>query len=71
MSVQASYTVAGMTCAHCVDAVTEELSALEGVDAVEVNLVAGGTSSVLVRSAAPLDGSAVSAAVSEAGYQLA
>jgi copper chaperone CopZ len=63
--------VTGMTCEHCVKAVTEELSALDGVQGVDVDLVAGGTSSVTVRSATPLSDDAVRAAVDEAGYELA
>jgi copper chaperone CopZ len=66
-----TYRVTGMTCEHCVAAVTEELSALEGVTAVAVDLVAGGTSTVTVESAAPLDPSLVAEAVDEAGYVLA
>ncbi len=60
----------GMTCGHCVTAVTEELSALAGVQAVTVDLVAGGTSTVTVTSADQLDRTAVHAAVDEAGYEL-
>jgi copper chaperone CopZ len=63
--------VQGMTCGHCVKAVTEELSAVDGVDGVEVELVAGGTSSVVVRSTAPVPAGVLRAAVDEAGYELA
>jgi copper chaperone len=63
--------VTGMTCGHCVNAVTEELSGLDGVQQVAVELVAGGTSSVVVTSQAPLAQDAVRAAVDEAGYELA
>ncbi|GAA0304112.1 heavy-metal-associated domain-containing protein [Kineococcus aurantiacus] len=66
----AGYEVAGMTCAHCVGAVTEEVSALPGVESVRVDLVAGGTSTVDVTSTTPLERSAVAAAVEEAGYEL-
>ena len=66
-----TYRVTGMTCEHCVAAVTEELSALDGVTAVAVDLVAGGTSTVTVESAAPLDPAAVAEAIDEAGYALA
>jgi copper chaperone len=60
--------IAGMTCGHCIDAVTEELRALDGVQEVAVDLVAGGTSTVSVTSTGPLDAGAVRAAVDEAGY---
>ncbi|MFN8075719.1 MAG: cation transporter [Kineosporiaceae bacterium] len=71
MTTTATYTVKGMTCGHCVNAVTEELSALDGVTGVQVDLVAGGLSPVTVTSEAPLDADAVAAAVDEAGYALA
>ncbi len=35
------WTVTGMTCGHCVKAVTEEVSAIEGVESVEVDLETG------------------------------
>lgn len=66
----ATYSVAGMTCGHCVSAVTEELSRLDGVSDVTVDLNAGGVSAVTVTSAAPLPTDQVSAAVDEAGYVL-
>jgi copper chaperone len=70
MSTTATYTVSGMTCGHCVTAVTSELSRLEGVSAVEVDLVAGADSTVTVISAAPLAPAVVADAVDEAGYEL-
>ena len=68
MSVTSTYTVTGMTCAHCVQAVTSELSELSGVDAVQVDLASG---AVTVTSAAPLAADDIRAAVDEAGYELA
>lgn len=68
---QNSYTVTGMTCGHCADSVKEEIRALAGVRSVDVDLVAGGASTVTVTSETLLDDSAVRAAVDEAGYQLA
>lgn len=62
-----SYTVVGMTCSHCDRAVTDELLALPGVAAVDVDLATG---RVAVESVAPLPTSAVRAAVAEAGYAL-
>jgi copper chaperone CopZ len=50
-----SFGVAGMTCSHCVSSVTEELASLAGVTAVQVEIVAGGVSTVTVRSAGALD----------------
>ncbi|HET7399405.1 MAG TPA: cation transporter [Intrasporangium sp.] len=70
MSTQ-TFPVTGMTCGHCVSAVTSELQQLEGVSDVTVDLVAGGTSTVTVASAEPVSESQVAAALDEAGdYQL-
>ena len=71
MSTTTTYSVSGMTCSHCVAAVTEEVSRLDGVSAVDVDLDAGGKSRVTVTSAAPLPVDAVRNAVDEAGYALA
>ncbi|MFF2388170.1 cation transporter [Agromyces sp. NPDC058104] len=68
--VSADYAVAGMTCGSCVRHVSAELGALEGVDSVDVALVAGGVSTVTVRSRSPLADAAVAAAVEEAGYEV-
>ncbi len=68
MSTTTTVLVSGMTCGHCVKAVTEELSALDGVQDVSIDLVAGGTSTVTVTSQAPLDATAVQGVVDEAGY---
>ena len=68
MSVTTTYTVVGMTCTHCVSAVSEELRAVPGVDDVRVDLSTG---EVAVTSDAPLPLDAVRAAVDEAGYELA
>ena len=65
-----TYTVSGMTCGHCVTAVTEEISKLDGVKDVAVELVAGGESNVAVTSDAPLAEDAVREAVDEAGYSV-
>ena len=68
MSVTETYHVVGMTCQHCVHAVTTEVSRLSGVQAVRVEL---GSGTVAVDSDAPLALDEVRAAVDEAGYQLA
>jgi copper chaperone len=68
MSTQTrSYTVSGMTCAHCVAAVTEEVGQVTGVSDVSVDLDSGR----LTLAAGPEVGDdAVRAAVEEAGYEL-
>lgn len=69
--VTAQFLVEGMTCSHCVRSVTEEVSAIEGVSSVDVDLHAGGVSTVTVSSATPVDAERVREAVEEAGYNLA
>ena len=63
-----TFTVVGMTCGHCVNAVTEEVSQVPGVSGVDVDLASGG---LTVTSDAPVDETAVRAAVEEAGYEVA
>lgn len=63
----ATYDVKGMTCGHCVAAVTGELTKLDGVSDVAVDLDTG---KVTVTSEQPLDTTAVRDAVDEAGYEL-
>ena len=68
----ATYQVTGMTCEHCVHAVTGELKNLDGVTGVTVELVPGGPSVVTLTSDGALPAGAVAAALDEAGeYQLA
>lgn len=67
MTSTTTYRVEGMSCEHCVQAVTAEVGGLEGVTAVDVDLAAG---EVAVTSENPLDESTVRAAVDEAGYEL-
>lgn len=62
-----TYTVQGMTCGHCVQSVTEEVSEVPGVKGVEVDLASG---QVTVSSDEPVDDAAVRAAVTGAGYQV-
>src|SRR5579875_2665041 len=49
-----TFGVTGMTCDHCIRHVTEELTALDGVEAVHVDLKPGAVSSVVVTAARPL-----------------
>jgi len=62
-----TYTVTGMTCGHCVRSVTEEVSEVPGVTAVDVDLASG---RVTVSGDRPADDAAVRAAVAEAGYRV-
>ncbi|MCU1391773.1 MAG: heavy metal transport/detoxification protein [Ilumatobacteraceae bacterium] len=60
-----TFTVVGMTCGHCVAAVTGEVSKLDGVTAVDL-----ATGTVTVASASPIDPATFAAAVDEAGYEV-
>lgn len=62
-----SYKVTGMSCEHCANAVTSELSSLDGVTTVTVDLVPGGLSLVTATSVRPLADDAVAAALDQAG----
>jgi copper chaperone CopZ len=57
-----------MTCGHCVSSVTEEVTQVPGVTDVDVDLATGG---LTVTSDAPVDDTAIQAAVEEAGYSVA
>ena len=67
MSETREYTVNGMSCGHCEAAVKEEVSAVEGVESVDVDLA---TKLVVVRGEG-LDDAAIRAAIDEAGYEAA
>lgn len=60
-------TVTGMTCEHCVRAVTTELTKLDEVQKVEVDLTTG---QVTMQTTGPVEPSAVRAAVEGAGYEV-
>ncbi|MGV1007482.1 MAG: heavy-metal-associated domain-containing protein [Dermatophilaceae bacterium] len=71
MSTQ-TFRVDGLTCDHCVHAVTTELTALHGVNDVRVELVVGGTSTVHVEADRALSDVDIMTALDEAGdYVLA
>ena len=65
MRTTSTYTVSGMTCAHCDSAVTEEVAKIDGVTDVGVDLASG---QVTVESARAIDDGEIAAAVDEAGY---
>lgn len=68
MTNTTTFRVDGMSCDHCVRAVTAEVGGLDGVTSVDVDLASG---EVTVTSDAPLNEAVVRAAVDEAGYELA
>ncbi|MET8084096.1 copper ion binding protein [Micromonospora sp. NPDC005197] len=65
--VDTTFQVRGMTCGHCVSAVSAEVGAIAGVRDVQVDLATG---RVTVTSEQPVDAESVRAAVDEAGYDL-
>jgi copper chaperone CopZ len=65
--MQTTINVSGMTCGHCVSAVTMELSLLPTVTEVEVNLESG---QVTITSDAALEQAQLATAIDEAGYEL-
>ena len=62
-----TFTVTGMTCAHCQRAITQEITAVAGVESVTVDLASG---TVIVTAGQPVDRADIAAAVDEAGYAL-
>lgn len=66
--METTLNISGMTCGHCVASVTEELTALDGVENVSVDLNAGGISTAVVTSRRALTPVELGEAVAEAGY---
>ena len=67
MAETLTYTVPGMSCAHCEQAVTRELEAIEGVESVEVDL----DTKLVVVSGDRVSDEALREAIREAGYEAA
>jgi len=70
MSNHLSVAVTGMTCNHCVGAVTREVMKIEGVTEVSVDLAPEGESQVTITSEGTLDRVQVVEAIEEAGYEM-
>lgn len=68
MSTSNTFTVVGMTCEHCVRAVTDEVAKIDGVIAVDVDL---GSGLVTVESSLDVTDDEFGAAIDEAGYEVA
>ena len=66
--ITTTFAVAGMTCSHCVAAVTQEVTKIDGVTKVDVELATG---AVTVESTDAVDPAAFASAVDEAGYEVA
>lgn len=74
MTAQPTTTVhglTGLTCGHCVNAVTEEVEAIDGVTSAQVELVVGGTSRLTVAAEGPVAREDLAAAITEAGESYA
>jgi copper ion binding protein len=65
--VKTSIKVAGMTCQHCVNSVTEEVTRIEGVNSVNIDLATG---TVDIESEGELSSEDLESAVEEAGYEV-
>lgn len=64
-------SVSGMTCGHCVQAVTEEVQKIDGVTGVDIVLNTEGASQVTISADVDLSDSDIAAAIDEAGYEIA
>lgn len=62
-----TYSVPGVSCAHCQAAITEEVSIVAGVESVDVDL----DTKIVTVTGDPLDEQAIIAAIDEAGYEVA
>jgi copper chaperone len=67
MNTHLTYRVPGMHCGHCERAVKEEVGAVPGVAAVDVDL----ETKLVTITGDPLDDAALRAAIEEAGYEAA
>lgn len=67
MSITHAYEVIGMTCGHCVSAVTTEVSKLANVSDVDIQLHSGGASTMTITSDAPISHGELASALEEAG----
>jgi copper chaperone len=67
VSETTTYTVPAIHCAHCAMSIREEVSEVEGVDEVDVDLDA----KLVTVSGQAIDDAAIRAAIREAGYEAA
>lgn len=65
MSESITYSVPGMSCGHCRAAITAEVTAVDGVEAVDVDLDA----KLVCVTGESLDDATLVAAIDEAGYE--
>jgi copper chaperone CopZ len=67
MTESTTYTVPGMSCGHCKEAVSREVGAVAGVVSVDIDL----DSKLVTVTGENLDDAALRAAIDEAGYEVA
>ena len=67
MSTTITYSVPDISCGHCRDTITSEVSTVDGVESVSVDVKAKTVTVV----GEPLDEEAIVAAIDEAGYEVA
>jgi copper chaperone CopZ len=66
--IRSEFHVTGMTCRHCALSVSEEVSGIDGVSSVDVELATGAVTVVAVRE---IGRDEVGVALSHAGFALA
>ena len=67
MNETISYSVPAIHCAHCAMSIREEVTEVEGVDDVDVDL----ETKIVTVSGSDLDDGALRTAIEEAGYEAA
>jgi copper chaperone len=67
VSETVTYNVPGIHCAHCGMSIREEVSEVDGVEAVDVDV----DTKVVTITAEQVDDAAIRAAIREAGYEAA
>ena len=70
MTTRTTFGINGLNCGGCVNTLTKKLTAVEGVESLDVDLTSGGTSIVSICYDEPLDAGKVRQALITAGYTL-
>lgn len=68
MSTEITLLVEGMTCQHCVKAVSAEVEALDGIEGISIDVVPDGHSTLRVSSDGAVSRDVLAGAVVAAGY---
>jgi len=70
MNHELNYSVSGLSCGSCVDAISKKLTALGGVEDVRIDLVSGGLSKVVVTGLESIDDAGIREAIDDAGFDV-